>query len=246
MLKWLFWGWVCWASNVAAAPLPTLTIGVDNFAPPFVNRGAHDVWYGFDVTMMNYICTQIKRTCVFKPYYFRELLPAVANGEIEVGVGAIAITPERLTRVNFTQPYVASKASFLTLNRQTTVPFTFSSLNRQRIGIEKGSIYPQVIRALGIVEPRILAYDSNDLLVDALQQNQIDYALLDTPEAKFWQSKATSHLRVIGPSFKYGVGLGIAVNQANKRLLADINRALAQFLQSPAFRQAQTQFLNYF
>ena len=90
-----------------------LKIGIDGFLPPFAMQGKNNENYGFDVEMMNSLCKIMKRDCEFHTMKFAQLLPAVENGQVDVALSYITITPERSKRVNFSTPYLLSYSRFL-------------------------------------------------------------------------------------------------------------------------------------
>ncbi|KTD18856.1 putative amino acid ABC transporter, periplasmic binding protein [Legionella lansingensis] len=221
-----------------------LRVGIDSFTPPFVMEGANRQFFGFDISMMQYICQMIKRRCVFVSLPFEELIPAVEIGKVDVAVSALTITSERVARVNFSSPYLLSLSRFLGPSQLATKNFGLHSLNDQRIGIEKGTVFPAVINALGIKNPKIIEFEDAPHLIDALQAGKVDLVLLDAPSAMYWQMQSSGRFSVLGNAFAYGFGFGIAITPQEPELLQVINKALALYMNSKEFKREYGKYIG--
>lgn len=237
--------WLTLISNPLCSVGAPLEIAVDNFSPPFVSRGANNQIYGFDIAMMDAVCRIIDRTCVYRPMVFAKLINAVVEKKTSLALGAIIITAERAEKVNFTLPYLVSKSVFIGRVGSNKNVFHLDSLNGQSIGAQIGSVYPQVINSLGIINPKIVLFNSPEEIVEGLLAKEIDYGIMDAPAAMYWQSQA-SELVLVGAPFEYGFGLGIAVGKEDASLLGDINRALLIYQDSRQFTDDYNHYLNYF
>ncbi|MDI9818168.1 MULTISPECIES: transporter substrate-binding domain-containing protein [unclassified Legionella] len=233
----------CGSSHAQGEPL---RVAVDSFMPPFVMEGANRQLFGFDISMMEHICRTLQRNCIFNPMPFKELLRAVELKTVDVAVSAITITSERATRVNFSLPYLLSQARFIAPDRLAREPFSLQLLHERSIGVEEATVFPAVIRALGIRNPRIREFSESTLMIDALQAGKIDLALMDNPSAMYWQAQSSGHLHAVGEPFAFGFGFGIAVHLNEIELLQDINRALIQYQNSEDYKREFHKYIAHF
>ncbi|BCA96457.1 arginine ABC transporter substrate-binding protein [Legionella antarctica] len=232
-------------SHVYAQGEP-LNVGVHSFYPPFMIQGTDNEIYGYDVDMMNAICKIMNRTCQFHIMQFDQLLPAVAGKKIDAAVGAITITTDRLKSVSFSMPYLISYSRFLTNHiDKAKLPFSLNLLNTQRIGIETGTIFTDQIKHLGIINPTIKEFKTMELLVEALAKNEVDYILLDSSTSIYWAANASGEFSLIGPSYVYGNGYGIAVNKEDRALLQTLNSALLQYENSNDYKINYNRYLDF-
>ncbi|WP_133127019.1 transporter substrate-binding domain-containing protein [Legionella nagasakiensis] len=232
---------ILWSSVYAQNP--PLRVAVANFVPPYVMQGGNKQLFGFDITMMQEICSKLQRDCQFDSMPFGQLLEALVNDKVDVAVGAIAITPERAKIVNFSLPYLPSHAIFLTHDKYFNQPFNLDSLTGKTIAVESGTVFPTVIKRAGIKNIRIVEFSYEEDLIEALSLKKIDFAFLDTPTAYYWEIRSGGQLKTIGESKEYGFGLGIAVNPRNVDLIQAINQVLLQYQKSPKF---ETDYATYF
>jgi ABC-type amino acid transport substrate-binding protein len=214
-----------------------LKVAVDPVNPPFIMRGSNNQFFGFDISMMEYICKTLQRPCQFIPIKFDKILDEVSKKNVDVASSSITITAERARIVNFSLTYLSSKARFIGPKKFAQQVFDLALLNNRTIGITEGSIFTDFIKKKGIVDPTIISYSNSNNLIEALNQEEIDFGLMDEPTSFYWQSLSEQKFSVLGPSFSYGFGLGIAVNKDDIALLQSINECLLKYQESKEFKE---------
>jgi polar amino acid transport system substrate-binding protein len=230
----------------AVGTIPTLIIATETFTPPFEMR-ASDQIYGFDIDMMNALCKIMKRTCQFKIMRFEQIIDAVAKKDVDAAISSITITTERAKRVDFTLPYLLSYSRFLTTTANSTKQsFGLLALKDKKIGVESGSIFPDQIQKMGVINPSIINYPTADNMLEALRAGSVDYLLLDNPTAVYWAANSSGAFTVVGEPTVYGYGLGIAVNPSEKDLLSAMNAALLQYQNSAEYKLNYDTYLKQF
>jgi len=214
-----------------------LRVGVANYSPPFVMRSARNGFFGFDISMMNYVCKSIHRTCQYSSMSFDDLIPGVQAQKVNVAVSAITITLERLNLVNFSIPYLPGHSRFLGSVALSKQPFQVALLENKKVGVEKGTIFAVQIKQLGLKGIEIVEYRNENDQIAALSKQDIDFALMDSLGAVYWQNQSGNTLAVAGEPIPFGLGYGIAIAQNNVELTRSINQALTDYLKSPQYRQ---------
>lgn len=226
---------------------PPLSVGIESYSPPFVIQGANHEIYGFDIDMMTALCKIMQRTCNFRVMRFEQLIDAVANKEIDTAVSSITITEARSKKVNFSMPYLLSYSRFLTNhNAEAHKIFSLDMLKDKKIGIGAGTVFADQINDMGIKSPIIKEYSSIAELLEALRNNDVDFILLDNPNALYWEANSSGAFMVVGDPYMYGNGIGIAVNRSERALLDSINQALLQYQSSPEYKKDYNRYLMQF
>lgn len=223
-------------SSVAFSAPPTLRVAVSDYFPPFVMR-ANKQFYGFDISMMQYICKALQRQCVFIPMRFDKILMAVANHQVDVGTSAITISTERAKYVNFSIPYLPSQSQFITLTKNKPPTFDLQLFDRKNIGVQQNSVFANQVQSMHILQPTVTRFLDQEKLIEALMTENLDYGLIDAPSAYYWQSYSPSILSTYGPPLSFGIGYAIATNPQDSALLAAINQVLTTYVNTPAFQQ---------
>ena len=230
-------------THLQSAPLK---IGIPQYMPPFIMTGANNKLYGFDVMMMKSICQSIERECVFNTFSFNELINAVASKEIDVAVGAITITVDRGKRVYFSKPYAETYSQFLTNLEHANLPNNLTTFQDKKIGIEQGSIFNLQLKMLGISNATIVPYEREEIMVEALSTNQIDFILMEQESTHYWANTSSGILKPFGQVYKIDSGLGIAINKNDEVLQQQIDNALTNYLQSTDYKKNYQLYLERF
>lgn len=223
-----------------------LRIAVGQFGPPFVMQGANNQLFGFDIAMVQSLCKIMGMTCRLYPMHFVDILNAVSQNQVDMGLDAITITQERMKSMLFSNPYLHPQISFLGLSTFTTQPFDISMLNGKRIGMLSGTVFSDVLTTLNIQNAKIKTYPHTQNVIDAIQNKDIDIAILDAQAAWYWKAQTTGVMQTYGQPLEYGAGLGIAISPQQPDLVPLVNAALKQYLQSPEFQQQAASYLYHF
>lgn len=96
----------------------TLRIGIAEFVPWAMpaKRGGH---VGFDVDIGVKIAKDMDVRAEFKVYEWKDIIPALEAGEVDMIAGGIVVTPQRALRINFTQAVAMSGAGMATNTHMT-------------------------------------------------------------------------------------------------------------------------------
>ncbi|WP_034640123.1 transporter substrate-binding domain-containing protein [Desulfovibrio inopinatus] len=103
-----------------------LIVGVKS-APPFAFKDEADQWTGISIRLFKDIAEDLNRQLLFREYTLEDLLTAVENGEIDVAVSALSITPERELRMDFSHPFFTSHLGIAIPAKQDTSFFSLFS-----------------------------------------------------------------------------------------------------------------------
>lgn len=224
----------------------TLKIGILSYAPPFIMRGAHQQWLGYDIALISYICKNLKQPCEFKPMLFTELLPAVAKGQLDMAIGGITITPQRETSVYFSTPYRVSQSRFLGRATLAALPWAPGLLEHKTIGIVGDTVFGNQLAMMSAQNYKTQYFSRDSEVIDALYKNQIDLTILDEDTAFYWQNHSNGVLASLGQPINFGLGFGIAVTPFKPQLLKKINQLVLDYLKSPNYVTDFDTYLAHF
>ena len=211
-----------------------IRFGVTNFYPPFVFSSKSGYIHGLDIDTVRAICQEINAECTFTPMPLSQMFKSIDNNSMDAIIGAISITPMRKEHYDFTRPYLKSTMSFITLRSSDIDP---SNIQGKRLGVVKDStFYTYLLNKYGN-GIKLFTYNTNEQLVTALSNKEIDAVLIDSPAAHYWVGYSTGLFKTIGtPVFlSFDEGYGIAVKKGNSSLLNAINNALNTIIQNGTF-----------
>jgi polar amino acid transport system substrate-binding protein len=106
----------------------TLRVGIAEFVPWAMpaESGGH---VGYDVDLGNKIAQDMGVLVEFKVYEWKDIIPALEAGEVDMISGGIVITPQRALRISFTQPVASSGAGMATNTEMTRDVENLQQLN---------------------------------------------------------------------------------------------------------------------
>lgn len=231
-------------TNAQALSGPPLRVAVSHFLPPYVSQSASKDLTGFDIIFMNKICELIHRRCVYITMETNRVLPAIAAGKADLGIGTLKITLSGYKMVNFSIPYMLSQSRFIGSKKLANVPFNLHAFNGKKIGVGEGGLFGTQVRAMKNFKPKIVKFKYNADMIEALSSGAIDIAIVDNPTAIYWQNHSSGEIIALGKPFNYGFGLGIAVNQAYPELIPKINQAIETYQTTSAFKQLYQMYFS--
>ena len=116
-----------------------LIVGVKESAPFVVNEGFENRQLSFSGTDIDRIEAMHDGTITYKAYpTVTALLKAVEDKEVDIAVGAISITAERETRVDFLLPYMFTGLSYLSQANDSIIDLMFAVL-------------PTLLKGIGVI-----------------------------------------------------------------------------------------------
>lgn len=87
-------------AKAALAAGETLAVGVKE-APPFVMKNDDGSWSGLAIEMWEMMVRDLGLCYAIQEMGLQELLSGLKTGDIDVGIGALTITPEREASFDF-------------------------------------------------------------------------------------------------------------------------------------------------
>ncbi|TIS77000.1 MAG: transporter substrate-binding domain-containing protein, partial [Mesorhizobium sp.] len=73
--------------------------------PPFYSQDASGNWGGWEVDIVNAICSEAKLDCVLTPVPWDGLIPALKTKKIDAIMNSMSITDERKKEIDFSEKY---------------------------------------------------------------------------------------------------------------------------------------------
>jgi len=159
-----------------------LRIGLSGNQPPLNMADKNGEIIGLEVDLMNALAHSMGLTTRFIVKPFADLIPAIENGEVDVVISGMTITPERNARVAFAGPYFISGKSVLTKSQAIASADNATLLNNadQRYAVLAGSTSESFVEQVlpKAVSVPAMDYDS---AVQMVLDDQVDAMIADFP-----------------------------------------------------------------
>lgn len=198
----------------------TLRLGTSPDYRPYAFFGPDHRLQGFDIALGDALCEQMKTDCVWVQAPFANLLTNLASGEYDAVLAALAITPERLALVTFTDSYdeASPEGIFVGLNK------AFADIESMAIGVAAGTVHEQHLRN-GNIKTR--PYQTTAAAFQALLAGEIDLVFGSPGELEPRVFRTSRAAAILGREDIIAGATAIAVEQTNDDLRHRLNRALS-------------------
>ena len=186
---------------------------------------------GFDVD----IGIEIAKDLGFEPKWikapFEKLFDLLANGEVEIVISAISITPERRKDFAFSESYYDS-ANTIARRKDNEKIKDLASLSGKKVGVQTSSTGQKFLESRsGSLNVSIVKFQTLDDALGALNRTEVDAVVGDLPILTYSIYKSFSNLMTLGNRLteeQYAV----AVRKNERELLAKVNATISRLKKS--------------
>ena len=220
------------AAMTGAAQAEQLKVG---FAaepyPPFTSPDAAGNWVGWEVDFQKAICAEAKLDCVITPVAWDGIIPALTSKKIDMIIGSMSITEERLKTIDFSDKYYNTPTVVIGPKDQT-FDATPEGLKGKVIGVQVSTIHQAYATAhFGSTAAEIKEYQTQDEADQDLAAGRIDAVQADSIALDaFLKSEQGACCEVKGvvaddPAI-LGLGVGIGIRKGETDLKDKLNAAI--------------------
>ncbi|HET9067353.1 MAG TPA: transporter substrate-binding domain-containing protein [Amaricoccus sp.] len=226
----------------ALAELPDLggrevSVATENAYPPlqFVDPKTGEA-VGWEYDAMAEIARRLNFTPVIVNMSWDAMIPAVADGQADIGMTGITIRDDRKEKVDFSDPYMRSEMRMLVRAGEDrfTDAASFAANPELLIGSQAG-VTPFYVAVYDVLDgkednPRIKLFETIGAAIQALRAGDVDLVLADSTGAEGYVSANPDTFRIVGEPlgaeefgfiFPKGSDLVAPVNAAIAELKAD-------------------------
>lgn len=215
----------------AAAEREVLRVAVEQDYPPFCFVDQNGVLTGFDVELAQALCAKIGRDCCIIPQPFPAIMPALAQGEIDLAVAGMAATAEREQHVLFTDPYYRGRSIFIELRGRRLDPGP-EGAKGLTISVQRHSLQEQYLLSNYGGKAEILSLVEFADVLESVRLGKADLCLVDgLPAYAYLRSAQGAELEPASePLPMLAEEARIAVSKRLPQLRESLNAALKEML----------------
>lgn len=197
------------ASGVLADALPDLggkeiTVVTENAYPPlqFLDKDGKAVGWEYDA--MAELAKRLNFKVKYETISWDAMIPAVAEGQYDLGMEGITINDERKAKVDFSEPYMRSQSVMMVRGDETRFADakSFAADDKLLIGAQAGTtpFYTAVYEVLDGNEqnPRIKLFETFGTSVEALKTGDVDMVLTDQTAGEGYVAASAGKLKLVG------------------------------------------------
>ena len=202
-------------------------------AKPYTFTDAQGNFTGFDVELFKDVAKRAGvDNVVFTGQDFSAILPAVANGQFDVGVAAIGITDKRKETVDFSEGYLAGYLTVLT-TKDSGIKDA-DGLAGKRLGVVQGTLQ-EAYAVKNFTAANLVRFPDNNSAISAVNSGSADAHFLDYEAAKDYQKQHGLVSVADIPSFDAPAGFAVA---KGKTAFKDaLNKGLAEAMEDGTWKK---------
>lgn len=225
-------------------PQPKLIVGLDPTFPPFETREADGKYVGFDIDLVRSLGEILRCKVEFREIPFRDLLISLRNGTVQLVISGMPIRADRQELADFSHHYYDATQVVVMLVEDARQPARPEDVATWRLAVQLGTTGAFEAESIkgSDQDPTLHEMEQLTELFAMLGKREVDALIVDRQVAARYAAQDPG-LKVATLAFweeKYGV----AVQKGQAELLVKIDRALADWLQSPAYEQALTKWFG--
>ena len=217
-----------------------ILVGTEATYPPMESIDETGNFVGMDIDIAREIAFDLGVKAEFRNIVWDEIFDTLLNGEVDMLISSITITPERAERMAFSDPYFnAGQVIVTTLTQVNEIKGT-QDLAGKKLGVQ--------IETTSEVEARkytdldlIIPFKNYDLAKEELLEGKIDAIIVDYPVA-IGMSSGEELLTIIGEPFTQEF-YGIAVRKEEKVLLGEINKTIRRLKRENILEKIEKKWL---
>lgn len=218
--------------------------------PPFYSQDASGNWGGWEVDIVNAICSEAKLDCVLTPIPWDGLIPALKTKKIDAIMNSMSITDERKKEIDFSEKYYNTPTAVIGAKDQK-FDATPGGLKAKIIGVQASTVHAAYAKkhftdAAEIKEYQTQDEANQDLAAGRIDATQADSIALDA-FLKSDQGKACCDLKgYVAPDLEVlGPGVGAGVRQGDTGLKDKLNAAIKAIRANGKYAEITKKYFDF-
>lgn len=210
-----------------------LRVATEGAYPPFNGRNAAGELSGYDIDMARALCEKINRTCKFETRRWRDLLPALKRGDVDVVIASMLVpsTPGE-GKIVFSDPYYKTPGHFAARRDAQQGIGGVTGSNELSIAVQAGSTHEAFLKAR-FPNAKLLTVKTLDEAETALIDRRAALVFGDRNALLNWMLRGGGEgcCRMVGGDYDdtvyFARGAGVAMRSDQTELRAKINQAIS-------------------
>jgi polar amino acid transport system substrate-binding protein len=208
-----------------------VVVVTENAYPPLQFTDKTGAAVGWEYDAMAEIAKRLNMVVKYENTSWDAMIPAVSEGQFDLGMTGITIKDERKEKVDFSEPYMRSE--MLMIVRGDEARFTdaasFAAIPELLVSAQPGTspFYAAIYEILDGNEenPRVIKFETFGAGLEALKAGDVDLTLSDSTAANGYVGASAGGLKIIGaPLASEDFGF---IFPKGSELVAPINAAIA-------------------
>ncbi|GAA2840407.1 amino acid ABC transporter substrate-binding protein (PAAT family) [Aminobacter aminovorans] len=219
--------------------------------PPFASPDASGKWSGWEMDMIDALCTEAKLQCEVTMTAWDGLIPALNSKKIDAIINSMSITDERKKSIDFSDKYYNTPAGIIG-SKDAKFEANPEGLKGKIIGVQVSTVHEAYAKKhFADVASEIKIYQTQDEAqadlaagrVDAVQADSLSLAtFLATDAGKAccdMKGDVAEDVEILGP------GVGVGLRQGDTELKDKFNAAIKSLRDSGKYAEIAKKYFDF-
>ena len=216
--------------------------------PPFAEQSPSGEWTGWEVEIIDAVCTAMEEDCEIVPVAWDGIIPALLAKKIDVIMASMSITEERQKTIDFTNKYYNTPAVLVSV-KDSDIDGTPESVEGKIIGVQVSTTHANYAdKHFGdVAEVKYYAqFDEHnqDLVsgrVDAVVGDSLAFQdFLTSDSGDCCEAKVELNDEAV-----FGPGVGGGIRKGETELMDKVNAAIAQIREDGTFDAISDKYFDF-
>ena len=219
--------------------------------PPFASRDASGKWVGWEIEIVDALCTEAKLDCVLTPVAWEGIIPALTSGKIDLIAASMSITDERKKVISFSDRYYKTPTMIVGA-KGVVMTASAEGLKGKVVGVQVSTIHEDyVVKHFASALDDIKVYQTEDEAHQDLAAGRIDAVQADAIALEaFLASKAGRECceakgNVADDPEILGEGAGLGFRKEDNELREKFNAALARIRLNGTYQAISGRYFSF-
>lgn len=229
------------AGGVEVVKAGQLTVCTHLPYPPFQSEIDGKV-QGFDVALVDLVAKNlgVKQEILDTPFENFKTGAFLNAGQCDLGAAGMTITEERRKNVDFSDPYFDATQAVL-VDKKSGIT-SFDNLKDKKVGAQAQTTGEDYAKGKGL-DP--VSFESSDAVLNGLRTGQVEAVIIDYPVVQGWlKDKANADAFTVADNLNTGEQYGFTVKKGNTKLLAAIDKAIADAKADGTYKKLYEQWIG--
>ena len=234
-------------ATAASAPAPAAkvyVVGTDAAYAPFESQNEKAEIVGFDIEMAKAVAQKAGMDVKFLNTPWEGIFNSLNQGDRDLLISAITITPERRQTMDFSVPYFDAQQLIAVMKDSKITKF--ADLKKLKVGVQNGTTGDEVITKLqGKDSSNIKRFESTPLALKELEGGGVDAVVADNGVVVHYvNNNSDLKFKTISDASFATEQYGLAVKKGNAELLEKINKGLVAVKADGTYAQIYTKYFG--
>lgn len=232
------------AVSAAAPAAKVYVVGTDAAYAPFELQNEKGEIVGFDIDVARAVAQKAGFEVKFVNTPWEGIFNSVAQGDRDLLISAITITPERKQTLDFSTPYFDAQ-QLIAVKKDSKIS-KFTDLKKLKVGVQNGTTGDEVVAKLqGKDSPNIKRFESTPLALKELEGGGVDAVVADNGViVNYVNNNSDAKFKTVSDSSFPSEQYGIAVRKGNAEMLEKINKGLGDIKADGTYKQIYTKYFG--